>query len=625
VKASGGRDGSGVASTTKKPATPTNPRSVIRCSGMTDGQRGRAAVECGARLGQLLRRSENREAALPAPADMALIDGRVYTLDSTRPWAEAIAIRGGRIVGVGTTAEIHELCSTSTDVIDLQGQMVMPGFQDSHVHPPMGGVEMLRCDLSAGRSRQDYLETVGSYATSHPAADWILGGGWSMPAFPGGVPTAVDLDAIVGARPVFLPNRDHHSAWVSSRALELAGITSETPDPIDGRLERDAAGRPTGALHEGAMGLVERLLPPLCTDDYVEGLLAAQAYLHSLGITAWQDAWVTSSPGGNSFEAYMRLAGDGRLTARVIAALWWERGRGAEQVEGFLALRAQAAEADRFSATSVKIMQDGVCETFTAAMLTPYLDVHGHSTDNCGLSFVDPESLRDHVTLLDAEGFQVHVHAIGDRAVREALDAIEAAQVANGPSGLRHHVAHLQVVHPEDVSRFAGLGVVANFQPLWACADAQMMELTVPFLGPERAAMQYPIGSLVSRSVPVAFGSDWPVSTPDPFAELHVAVTRTAPAGARFGAVSPDGATGSPFLPDERIDLALAVRAFTLGSAYVNDLDGWTGSIEPGKRADLAVVDRNLFEVDDLDGGVAAARVTMTMVEGSVVFEHAEA
>ncbi len=232
------------------------------------------------------------------------------------------------------------------------------------------------------------------------------------------------------------------------------------------------------------------------------------------------------------------------------------------------------------------------------------------------MSFVDPEALREHVTLLDAEGFQVHVHAIGDRAVREALDAVEAAQAANGPSGLRHHVAHLQVVHPEDVQRFSGLGVVANFQPLWACGDEQMMELTVPFLGPERVAMQYPIGSLLQRSVPIAFGSDWPVSTPDPFAEMHVAVSRTSPGGARSGQ--------APFLPDERIDLAAAVKAFTMGSAYVNHLEAETGSIEPGKFADLAVVDRNLFELDDRDGGVSDAEVVMTMVEGKVVYERAE-
>jgi hypothetical protein len=560
---------------------------------------------------------------LPPPADTALIGGSIWTLEPARPWAEACALRGGRIIGVGSTADVRRLCGPSTNVIDVAGGMVIPGFQDSHVHPPMGGVEMLRCDLTKGTSRADYLVVVASYAERHPEAEWIRGGGWSMPAFPNGVPTAADLDSVVGNRPVFLPNRDHHSAWASSRALELAGITADSPDPRDGRIERDEAGRPTGALHEGAMGLVERLLPPLSPDDYVEGLLAAQAYLHSLGVTAWQDAWVTSRPGQNSFEAYMTLAGDGRLTARVVAAHWWERGRGGEQVEGFSGLRAAAAEADRFSATSVKIMQDGVCETFTAAMLTPYLDAHGHSTGNCGLSFVDPESLKKHLTLLDAEGFQVHIHAIGDRAVREALDAVEVARVANGPTGLRHHLAHLQVVHPDDVERFAALDVVANFQPLWACADAQMVELTMPFLGAERSAMQYPIASLMRRGVPVAFGSDWPVSSPDPLAEMHVAITRQSPPGMRFGGGTGDGGEPAPLLPDERIGLAEALRAFTLGSAFVNHLEKDTGSIESGKLADLAVIDRNLFDVDDLDGGISAARVTMTMVGGEVVFERA--
>ncbi len=560
---------------------------------------------------------------MSSSATTALVGGSVYTLDAARPWAQACAIRGDRLIAVGSEAEVREACGPLAEVIDLKGQMVVPGFQDSHVHPPMGGVEMLRCDLTVGRSRRDYLAIVSSYATAHPELEWIQGGGWSMPAFPNGLPSASDLDDVVGARPVYLPNRDHHSAWVSSRALELAGITADTPDPIDGRIERDGSGRPTGALHDGAMTLVERILPALSPQDYIEGILAAQAYLHSLGITAWQDAWVTSTPSQDSFGAYLSLAGDGRLTARVVAAHMWERGRGAEQVEGFLALRSAAAGADRLRASSVKIMQDGVCETFTAAMLTPYLDVHGHATDKCGISFVDPESLKEDVTLLDTEGFQVHVHAIGDRAVREALDAFEAARAANGPSGLRHHMAHLQVVHPDDLGRFARLGVAANFQPLWACADEQMVELTMPFLGPERSALQYPIGSVMSRGGPVAFGSDWPVSSPDPLAQLHVAVNRRAPEGLHYGG---DGEPNDvPFLPDERIGLAEGLRAFTLGSAYVNNLDGETGSLEVGKLADLAVIDRNIFELDDRDGGIAGARVTMTMVGGDVVYERAGA
>ncbi|MGH9169454.1 MAG: amidohydrolase [Acidimicrobiales bacterium] len=558
-------------------------------------------------------------------ADLALFGGVVRTLDPARPLAEAIAVSAGRIVAVGSQADIRAMCGPATETIDLGGRLVLPGFQDAHVHPPMGGVEMLRCDLTAGKSRHDYLEIVGAYAASHPDEEWIRGGGWHMPVFPGGLPLASDLDAVVGNRAVYLPNRDHHSGWASSRALDLAGISATTPDPPDGRIERDAAGSPTGALHEGAMTMVERLLPALSKADFVEGLVAAQAYLHSLGITAWQDAWVTTHGADSAFEAYVDLDGAGRLTARVVGALWWERDAGEEQVEELLQRRADASVCDHFRATSVKIMQDGVCETFTAAMLNPYLDSHGHETDNCGLSFVDPEALKRYVTRLDSEGFQVHIHAIGDRAVREALDAVAAARSANGASGLRHHLAHLQVVHPSDVGRFAPLDVVANFQPLWACADDQMVELTIPYLGEVRAATQYPIGSIARLGGALAFGSDWPVSSPDPLAEMEVAVTRCAPAGFRYAsdAAGSLGAAGSsqPLLPAEAIDLGSAVRGFTSGSAFVNNLDDCTGTLEVGKFADLAVLDRDIFTTDAADGGISGASVVMTMVGGLVVFE----
>jgi hypothetical protein len=431
-----------------------------------------------------------------------------------------------------------------------------------------------------------------------------------MEAFPGGCPTAAALDAVVADRPVFLPNRDHHSAWVNSRALEIAGITRDTLDPADGRVERDADGHPTGALHEGAMDLVEKFLPETTVTELRHGLRVGQAYMHSLGITAWQDAWVGDGPSiGDSLDVYLDAVAAGDLTARVVGALWWARDRGIEQIEDLKARRARGP-AGRFRPTTVKIMLDGVCETFTAAMLTPYLDRHGHLTDNRGLDFVDPALLPQFVTALDAEGFQVHMHALGDRGVREALDAIEAARKANGDRGNRHQVAHLQVVHPDDVPRFAALDATANSQALWACNEPQMTELTIPFLGAERATWQYPFGSIARAGGRIALGSDWPVSSPDPLQIMHVAVTRTEPGS---------GPDAEVFLPDERLTLEPAVYAYTMGSAYANHHDDETGSIEVGKHADLAVLDRDLFAPDS--GAITDASVKFTLVGGAVVYE----
>ena len=543
-------------------------------------------------------------------ADLVFVNGAVYTVDAARRWARGVAVRGGRIVAVGTDDEVRGLSGRDTEVIDLEGRMLLPGFQDAHVHPPAGGLEMLRCNLSDAYSRQEYLRIVAEYAASHPDEPWILGGGWSMDAFPRGAPTKDLLDAVVPDRPVFLPSRDGHSGWANTRALEVAGITADTPDPRDGRIEREADGSPAGTLHEGAMNPLEDLAPPASTEDWVEGLRVAQRYLHSLGITAWQDAIV----GGHypTFEAYRRLEQAGELTARVVGALWWDRYRGAEQIPELLEMRGEAASG-RFAATSVKIMQDGIVENFTAGTLQPYLDADGHPTENAGLSFVDPEALKEYVTRLDAEAFQVHFHALADRAVRESLDAIEAARRANGMNDLRHHLAHIQIVHPDDIPRFRALGAVANAQPLWAVNEGQMVHLTIPFIGRERAGWQYPFASLRRAGAVLAFGSDWSVSTPDPLAEMHVAVNRTAPPDYAY-MDEEDPALTEPFLPDERLDLAAAVAAFTIGSAYVNHLDEVTGSIEPGKAADLVVLDRNLFEHPV--GEISSAKALLTLVDG---------
>ena len=547
------------------------------------------------------------------PADLVLTGGAVYTVDAARSWAQAVAICGGRIVAVGTDSGMRPYVGPRTEVVNLRGRMLLPGFQDAHVHASGGGLERSQCDLTGVHTREDYLAAIRSYADRNPGASWIAGGGWGMDVFPGGVPSKDDLDAVVPDRPVFLSNRDHHGAWVNSRALALAGIDATTPDPPDGRIERTAAGEPQGTLHEGAMNLIQRVAPAVTPDEQVAGILEGQRYLHSLGITAWQEAIVGEyAVVPDCFDAYREVERRGLLTARVTGALWWRRSVGLSQLD-FLTERRSIADGPRFRTTSVKIMQDGVCENFTAAMLSPYLDEHGHESGGRGASFFDAEELKEAVTAIDARGFQVHTHAIGDRAVREALDAIAAARSANGPTQGRHHIAHIQVIHPEDVPRFRDLSVVANCQPLWASNEPQMTELTLPFLGPERSAWQYPFGSLARSGAQLCFGSDWPVSSPNPMWEMHTAVNRTTAPGYPFRGPETDTA----FLPGERIGLPAAIAAFTIGSAYVNHDERDAGSIEPGKRADLVVLDRNLFSEPAAE--IAHAEVDLTLVDGNVV------
>jgi hypothetical protein len=529
-------------------------------------------------------------------------NGRVWSEDGSP--ATTVVVSNGRITAVGGD-DVRRQAGAGAHEVDLAGGLLLPGFIDAHVHPVQGGLERRACDLSACESAAECLDVIGAYAASHPDAHWILGGGWQIAHFPNGAPGADRLDAVVADRPVFLANRDHHGAWVNSRALQLAGIDAAVPDPVDGRIERDASGRPLGLLHEGAMHLVDPVLPTATEDDQLAALLEAQTYLHSLGITGWQDAIIgTYANMTDASGAYVRAEAEQRLTARVVGALWWDRSRGAEQVPELVERRSRLA-GERFRATSVKIMQDGIAENFTAGLTTPYLDACGHRTDNTGLSFVDPVALAEHVRELDRLGFGVHVHAIGDRAVREALDAFQAARRRNGVTGNRHHIAHIQVIHPEDVARFAQLDVTANMQPLWAVHDAQMDEFAIPFLGPERAGWQYPFASLEASGARLAGGSDWPVSSPDPLHGIHVAVNRTSP-----------GSDEPPFLAEQRLDLTSALRAYTGGSAYVNgDDDG--GRIAVGARADLAVVDRDLFALPVEE--IASARVVQTYVGGRLV------
>ncbi|MEV5551281.1 amidohydrolase [Streptomyces sp. NPDC052309] len=540
-------------------------------------------------------------------ADLLFTGGPVLTPEGRT--ATAVAVTGDRVTAVGHD-EVRNLAGPRTEVVDLAGRLLLPGFQDAHVHPMPAGLELGRCDLTRTRTAEETVAAVRAYAAAHPEQEWITGGGWSMEAFAGGTPAKELLDAAVPDRPVYLPNRDHHGAWVNSRALERAGIGRDTPDPADGWIDRNAAGEPSGTLQEGAMQLVGRLTPPAGPAERLAALLRAQRHLHALGITAWQDALVGDFLGmEDPSQAYLAAARAGSLTARVVGALWWDRERRAEQIPELVERRA-ALTHGRFRATSVKLMLDGVAETGTAALLDPYLDRCGCATENRGTAFLDPQELPEYVAELDALGFQCHFHALGDRAVRDALDAVEAARRANGPSETRPHLAHLQVVHPDDVPRFARLGATATVQPLWAAHEPQMDELTIPFLRPERAARQYPFGALLASGARLAAGSDWPVSSPDPLQGIHVAVNR----------VEPDG-DAPVFLPEQRIGLAAALTAYTAGSAYVNHLDD-TGRVRAGALADLVVLDRDPFAGHPEE--IASTRVALTYVGGERVYAAAE-
>ena len=542
-----------------------------------------------------------------APAELLLRGAPLYRDGA---WSgDALAVRGGRIVAVGTADELAPLVGPGTRVEDLYGRWLLPGFSDAHVHPVQAGLERMHCDLTGQSTAEGCLEAVASYARDHPDRPWITGGGWSMDSFPGGVPSADLLDRVCPDRPVFLPNRDHHSAWVSTRALELAGVDAGTPDPADGRIERGPDGRPSGALHEGAMALVGRLVPRPTPDELTAALLEAQAHLHSTGIVGWQDALVGEGLGiPDTLQTYLAAQEQGRLSATVVLALWWDRERGQEQIPELLERRDRAARAG-LDASTVKIMLDGVCETHTAAMLHPYLDGHGGVTANTGLSFVDAADLAQHVAALDAEGFAVHVHALGDRAVRDALDAVQHARAVNGPRGNRHQLAHVQVVDPADVPRFAALDVIANAQPLWACRDEAVEVLTLPFVSELARRQQYVFGSLLRSGARLAFGSDWPVSVPDPLLGMHVAVNRR----------SPGDHDAEPLLPDEAVSVREALAAYTTGSAEASRRDG-AGRLECGAVADVVAVDHDLLAVDPASLG--QAQVVGTWARGREVFRR---
>jgi predicted amidohydrolase YtcJ len=532
-------------------------------------------------------------------ADLIVV-GDVYTVDAARSWAGAVAIRGDRIVAVGPEADVRERVGDAAEI--LTGACVLPGFQDAHIHAAFAGRIRRHVNLDDLHSLADYQDRIAAHAAAHPDAPWIVGGGWYTPTFGADGPHRRDLDAVVADRPVFLMNTDTHAAWVNTRALELGGISEATPDPWDGYFVRDETGMPTGCLQEGtAYTFWADHVPADPVEEWMASIRVAQEHLHSLGITGWQDAWVEPT----LLRAYRSLADAGELTARVVASLWWDRHRGLEQIDGLLEQRGWGT-GGTLDAGTVKIMLDGCPESATGSMLAPYEGRFGEEHGR-GIQFVEAEALREAVVRLDALGFQVHQHALGDRAVRCAIDAVEAARAANGWNDNRHHLAHLQLPDPVDVPRLRPAGMIANIQPLWACPDPLIETLTRPHVG-DRAEHLYPIGDIVRSGAVVAMGSDWPVSSPNVLEEMQVAVTRQVVGADR----------DSPVLDaSQRITLAEAIAGFTRGSAYV-DHDDEAGSIEEGKRADLVVLGRNPFAGDVRQ--IAETAVIATIASGRVVY-----
>ncbi len=533
-------------------------------------------------------------------ADLILTGGAVYTMDAYRRWEESVAVADGKIIYVGSNVGVRDYQDGHTKIIDLKGKMVMPSFQDCHVHPITGGVERLQLDLSTFTTSAELLDAVKKYVKANSNQEWIVGGGWKLPVFPNANPSKRSLDKIESERPVYLESEDGHSCWVNSAALKIAGITRDSVDPPHGRIERDKkTGEPSGTLRENACELIGRHVPKPSLEKRLEALKTVQANFNKLGITAVQDACVSA----RELETYRQLDRQGALTLKVVACFFVDPLRGAEQVEDLVKLRSETASKN-IRASSVKMFADGVIEAHTAAMLRPYMKSNGQT----GALNFSPDKFALLAQALDREGFQIHIHAIGDQAVRVALNSLEAASEANGRRDSRHEIAHLQVIDPADRARFRKLGIIANFQPFWSQGDQYMKKLTEPVLGSARAQLQYPIASVYKTGAMIVGGSDWPVTSVNPLDAIEVAMTHRNP-----------GDTKTPvWNPGERVELPAILTAYTINAAYANWRELETGSIETGKSADLIVLDKNLFSIPPPE--IHTTKVLLTLLDGREVY-----
>jgi predicted amidohydrolase YtcJ len=556
-------------------------------------------------------RISNHQKGKSIMSNLVLRNGAIYTVDKARRWAQALAVADGKIAYVGSDAGVEPYIEPSSEVIDLEGRMALPGFIDAHAHPSANVELTAGVNLHGLGSREAYEAAIAEFVRRHPDAEVLRGSGWDNTVFPIVGPDKAILDAIVPDRPVALFSSDGHSVWANSLALEQAGITADTPNPPGGIIERSpATGAPTGTLRESVGDMVMHALPDYTPEEYQDGLIAYQEMAARIGITTAYDAMLEPQ----TIRAYETLEADGRLRMRFRGGVLITPEGGPGQVAA--AVEAQARHTHPyFQIHAGKLFIDGVVEGGTAFLLEPYANI----PESCGEPIWSPGGLKAIVAELDAAGLQVHVHAIGDAAVRVTLDALAHARAVNGERDSRHALTHLQLVAPEDLARFAPLGAVAVLQPFWFVVGDYYWKLEVPCLGKERTDREYPMQSFIESGAVVACASDYPVTVPcDPLIGIQVGVNRS-----EVGAtIDPDasipsggkGVLGSA----ERGSLADLIAGFTLHGAYANFMESEVGSLEVGKQADIVVLDKNLFEIPTTD--IAGTRVLMTLVDGEVVY-----
>jgi predicted amidohydrolase YtcJ len=537
------------------------------------------------------------------PADIIVVHGRVYTEDPKQPWAQAVAIYRGKIVAVGDDAVIERMRGMGTKVINAGGKLVLPGFVDCHIHFIDGAFSLGRVNLEGAKDPAEIQKRLREYAAEHPGEDWILGRGWNYAMFgPEALPHKKYLDEIFPNRPVFLEGYDGHTYWANSKALAMAGIVRETADLPNGAIVRDPkTGEATGALKESAQELVARIVPKPSRADQLLALRAGMKWANAHGVTRVHSA-------GGDFEVLdlfdeMRHRGD--LTVRMYAAYFLNPPELRPQDIDAIEHARKKYHDDWIDAGAVKFMVDGVIESHTAAMLEPYSD----DPSLQGKLFWEPGKYKSAVAELDKRGLQLFTHAIGDYGVRTALDAYEEAEARNHKRDHRPRIEHIETITAADIPRFGKLGVIASMQPLHSYPDADTLDVWARNAGPDRASRAWAWKSIADAGGHLAFGSDWPVVTLNPWEGVQTAVTRQ----------TSEGQPEAGFVPEQRLTVAQVIEGYTLGAAFASRREKLEGSLEVGKLADLIILSQNIFDVKPRK--IGATKVVTTIVGGRIVYQ----